>query len=173
LKVNGQPAENGCYIAGHHGQYGIDGLADVAAQFGIELLDEDTPAYWRRGAEAEDSDDSIIISNGPGNLGSHIARPDECWDRHVWAGDAIEEKLNYLTEGGCWSWQDGEFFLVQTEVEGLIYVPVAREEGEDYDDAWQKLIDHGPDVGILSFDDLIRGDEYHQFRITIAYEPEE
>ena len=114
MKVNNQDADPGCYVAGHHGQYGIDGLADVAAQFGIEIADEDTPAYWRRGAEAETADDAVVIRNEFG-MGSHIGRPDECWDRHVWAGEAIEETLNNLTEGGSWEWQDGEFFLVQDE----------------------------------------------------------
>ena len=64
---------------------------------------------------------------------------------------------------------DGEFHLVQTEVEGLLYVDVR--EGEDYDDAWQKLLDHGPDGYQTDYDALERGADYHQFRITVHYEP--
>ena len=174
MKVNNQDADPGCYIAGHHGQYGIDGLADVAAQFGIELLDEDTPAYWRRGAEAEDSGDSIIVSNGFGKLGNHIARPDECWEQWASAGDAIEERLNNLTEGGSWEWQDGELFLVQTEVEGWVYVLA-----DDYDAAWAAIVME-PSVGYLDEEEALNrvtdceeGTKVFHFRATITYEPED
>ena len=119
ITVNGnEGVEAGCYIAGHHGQYGLDALGDVADQFGILLDDEDDPRYWRRGAEAETSEDTIIISNGPGRIGNHIARYDECFERQVWAADKVEELLNEATTGGYWTWEDGEFFLVdETEQE--------------------------------------------------------
>ena len=113
ITVNGNDAEPGVYIAGHNGQYAIDELAGVCDQFDIHVFEEDTPAYWRRGAEAEDSTDSIIVSNGPGRLGDHIARADECWDGWSQAGDDLEQKLNDLTEGGYWTWMDGELYLVE------------------------------------------------------------
>ena len=114
ITVNGnEGVEAGCYIAGHHGQYGLDALGDVADQFGILLDDEDDPRYWRRGAEAETSEDTIIISNGPNRIGNHIARADECMERQVWAADKVEELLNEATTGGFWTWEDGELFLVE------------------------------------------------------------
>lgn len=120
MKVNGQEADAGCYIAGHHGQYGIDMLADVIEQFGGEfgtVLDnldiDDDPRYWRRAADAETIEDAVHIPNGPGRLGAHIASPEECWERHIWAADKCEEWLNERTEDAFWSWQDGEFFLTR------------------------------------------------------------
>lgn len=112
MKVNGQDAEPGCYIAGHHDQYALDELGSVAEQFGIELDDDDDPRYWRTAAEAETAEDAVIISNGPNRIGNHLATPDECMERQVWAADKVEELLNDKTEGGYWTWQDGEFFLV-------------------------------------------------------------
>jgi hypothetical protein len=171
MKVNDIEVEPGCFIAGHHGQYALDALADVAAQFDIELDDDDNPQFWRAAAEAENAEDAAVISNGPGRLGSHLARPDECMERQVWAADRVEEILNEHTEGGYWTWVDGEFFLVQTEVEGTIYVRV--EDGEDYDDAWEMLVDHGPTAAVNDYTDLDRGERAFGFRITIHYEPED
>ena len=94
MKVNGNDADPGCYIAGHHGQYGLDALGDLAEQFGIELDDEDDPRYWRRAAEAETSEDTVIVSNGPNRIGNHIASYEECFERQVWAADKTEEILN-------------------------------------------------------------------------------
>jgi hypothetical protein len=171
MKVNGHEAEPGCFIAGHHGQYGIDMLADVAEQFGIELNDDDDPRFWRRAAEAETAEDAAVISNGPGRIGSHLARPDECWDRHHEAGDKIEELLNERTEGGYWTWTDGEFFLVQTEVTGFIYVRV--DDGEDYDDAWRLLTEHGLAAALNDYDALEKGERAYMFETTVRYAPDE
>lgn len=114
--VNQLAAEPGCYIAGHHGQYGLDALGDVANQFDIELDDDDDPAFWRRAAEAETAEDAAVVRNAVG-IGSHIARPDECWDRHYEAGDTAERILRDATTGGYWEWLDGEFFLFYDQMQ--------------------------------------------------------
>jgi hypothetical protein len=100
MRVNGEPAEPGCYAEGHRGQYAIDHLADIAEQFGFELGDDDDPRVWRTRHESAES--------------QHDA--EEAFERLVWAGDRLEELLNEHTEGGYWEWIDGEFFLTQTEV---------------------------------------------------------
>lgn len=119
IQVNDQPAEAGCYIDGNRGQYAINHLAQVCEQFQIVVDEGDTPEFWQRAAEADDNPDrQVIVANTSGQrLGSHIARPDECWDRQVEAGDQLEQVLNHVTVGGFWHWDDGEFYLVEGEPE--------------------------------------------------------
>lgn len=115
ITINGhEDVEPGCYIAGHHGQYGLDMLGDVVEQFGYEFEpdDEDDPRYWRRASEAETADEAAIVSNGAGRIGNHLAAPEECMERQVWAADKLEEWLNEHTTDGSWTWEDGELFLL-------------------------------------------------------------
>lgn len=106
--VNGHPAETGCYVNGHWGQYGPDRLADQAEAFGWcadgESEDypnegyQNDPRYWRRVADrhARHGDDREV----------------DAWQAHSEAADAIERWLNDRTEDGyVWHWHDGEFFL--------------------------------------------------------------
>lgn len=156
MKVNGQPADPGCYIDGHWGQYGVDRVADVAEQFGLKVSIFEDPREWRKVAEGEEPS---------------AWSPEYAWDRHVETSDTLEQHLNDATEGGYWTWEDGEFFLFQTEVEGMIYVPV--EDDEEYDDAWRHLVEEGPGGCIVNYDDIQRGVKAFTFRCTITYEPEE
>jgi hypothetical protein len=110
IYVNNLAAEPGCYIAGHWGQYGPDRMAEICDWFQIDLDDDDNPVYWRAAAEAETAEDAAIVRNAVG-IGSHLASPEECWERHYEAADKIEQLLNDKTTGGFWTWQDGEFFL--------------------------------------------------------------
>lgn len=156
MKVNGQPADPGCYIEGSWGQYGPDRVADVAEQFGIEIEPVDDPRELRLQADNAEAE-------GP------TGESDKLWDRHVWAADDIEQRLNMVTEGGYWMWTDGEFFLTQTEVERIVYVAV--DDGEDYDDAWRHLVEGDADL-VTHYDDLDHGQRAYTFRITVHYEPE-
>jgi len=174
MKVNGHEAEPGCYIAGHHGQYGIDGLADVCEQFDIEVPEDDDPRYWRRMTDYADDPDFEVRVAALTPTGSRRLSVDECWDRHMWAGDDLETKLNNATEGGHWSWEDGEFFLAQTEIEAFVYYL-----GENYDDAWNTMREYGPDQGYLDryqateiADDQPEDVNVYRFAVTIRYEPE-
>lgn len=170
--VNGQDAVPGCYIAGHHGQYGIDRLADVCEQFGIAVTENDDPRYWRFHAESDDPDDRVIERTE--SLGVRTVGPDDCWERHIWAGDRLEEILNEATEGGYWSWEDGEFFLTQTEANGRIYVIA-----EDYEQAWELLRD-GVEGAIYAdryqacelAEDADEGEKVYEFQATYYYIPE-
>lgn len=172
MKVNGQEAEPGCYIAGHNGQYGIDGLADVCEQFDIEVPEDDDPRYWRRMTDYADDPDFRVAKPGvPG----HFMSQEDMWDRHMWAGDDLETKLNNATEGGYWSWEDGEFFLLQTEIEAFVYYL-----GENYDDAWSTMLEYGPDQGYLDMqqaldiaDDQPEDLRVYRFAVTIRYEPDD
>ncbi len=155
MKVNGQDAAPGCYIAGHHGQYGIDGLADICGQFGIELAEKDYPAYWRELAESEELTPST---------------PQFYWEQWADTGTTLEDTLNNATEGGYWSWEDGEFFLTQTEVEVVLWAHA--EEGDDYEDVWRRLIEGGIDFA-HDYVDLDRGERAFRFLATIHYEPED
>jgi hypothetical protein len=155
MKVNNIEASGGCYIAGHHGQYGLDRLADVCEQFEIAFDENDDPRHWRAISDESDNQQEV----------------ERAWDRLVWASDRLEELLNEHTTGGYWSWEDGEFFLVQTEVQAILFVRV--EGGEDYDDAWRLLVEHGPAAAVTSYDQLDNGERAYTFPITIHYEPEE
>ena len=182
MKVNGNNADSGCYIAGHHGQYGMDMLGDIVEQFGWEFGAVDSPdidgdpRYWRRGIDAETTDDVPVVSASP-NRGQRFATTDECWDRLVWASEQLEEFLNLHTTGGYWSWEDGEFFLTQTEVETEVYVPAPS-----YDEAWQSVMDDvGPNsrLGFFSLEDaddaldnFDEGTKIFRFITTVRYEPE-
>lgn len=129
----------GCYIAGHHGQYGIDMMADVIEQFDWEFGTVnapdiwDDPRFWRRAADAETPEDAVLK---PGLHDGKYFSPTECWEMHDAAADALETFLNEHTDGGYWSWEDGEFFLTQTEANGKIYVIA-----DDYEEAWEYLRD--------------------------------
>lgn len=159
MKVNGQDASPGCYIAGHHGQYGLDALGDVCDQFGIELAEKDRPSHYRELAEQADED---------GDDHSY-------WEYHHDAANTLEDVLNNNTEGGVWSWEDGEFFLFQTEVEGIVYVRKDVDDGTAlYEDAWAFLVQNGVGaIAATNYDDLDNGENYFQFRITVHYEPED
>ena len=160
MKVNGQTAEPGCYIAGHHGQYGLDALGDVVEQFDIELADgDDDPRVWRTRHE----------------MATSQHESEDAWERLVWAADKIEELLNERTVGGHWSWEDGEFFLTQTEIEAFVYYL-----GENYDDAWNTMLEYGPDQGYLDryqateiADDQPEDVNVYRFAVTIRYEPDD
>jgi hypothetical protein len=154
MKVNNEPADPGCYVAGHWGQYGLDRLADVCEGFDIAVTDANDPRYWRRLHDEGDNQHDV----------------EQAWESLVHAADRLEELLNDHTTGGYWSWEDGEFFLVQTEVERLAYVPV--DDGMDYDDAWARLVED-PGWLVMSYDDLETGQRAYTFRTIIHYEREE
>lgn len=170
--VNGQDAEPGCYIAGHHGQYGPDMLGDVCEQFDIEVPRDDDPRVWRFHAESDDPDD--IVHERTGTLGTRSLSPDDCWERHTWAADKLEEVLNEHTTGGYWSWEDGEFFLTQTEANGRVYVIA-----DDYEEAWEYLRD-GVEGAIYAdryqacelADDCGEDVKVYEFQATFFYIPD-
>lgn len=170
MKVNGIDASAGCYIAGHHGQYGIDQLAEVCEQFDIEVPEDDDPRVWR--ARAESGEPVVERLNSP--LGTQTLKPEDCWDRHMWAGDDLETRLKNVTEGGYWSWEDGEFFLIQTEANGRAYVIA-----DDYEQAWEYLRD-GVEGAIYAdryqacelADDADGDLRVYEFQATYYYIPE-
>ena len=175
MKVNGQNAEPGCYIAGHHGQYGVDQLAEVCEQFGIEVPEDDDPRYWRRMTDYADDPDFEVRVRDLSELGTKRLSPEDLWDRHIWAGDRCEELLNEHTEGGHWSWEDGEFFLTQTSVERWLFV-----QGTDYEDAWRQVMEANVNEhcgytdqyqAVELAEDSDEDDKVFQFRITVEYEP--
>ena len=168
MQVNGQDAQPGCYVDGHRGQYGIDYLVDVCQDFGIEVPDVDNPVLWRATADAESVEDSY----GPD--GNRWTR-DNAWEQHVGSADTLEELLNDRTTGGYWTWEDGEFFLVQTEVDRWLYVT-----DTDYDAAWEQVVnaDVNEHAGYTDqyqacelAEDAADGEKVYQFRITVQYEP--
>jgi hypothetical protein len=159
ITVNGEPAEPGCYVAGHHGQYGMDMLGDIIEAYDIHGWEvEYDPRKWR--------------------LEYHEAQTQEQSERAfemiVESANHIEQSLNDVTVGGYWSWEDGEFFLTQTEAEGSIYM-VARH----YEEAWAILCESGSAAAYAESEparDYADEEEHlnvYEFRVTIHYEPEE
>lgn len=98
--VNGQPAELGCYVEGHWGQYGPDRLAEIAEGFGLEFAEEtEDPRYWRAVADR-------WTDEGRDDMAG------DAWTMHVEVAESIETWLNNVTTPGhIWHWHDGEFFL--------------------------------------------------------------
>lgn len=93
--VNGVPAEHGCYIDGHWGQYACQRIADVAESFGLAIDLNKDPRM--------DTPWTEILPDG-----DHFFRVDAMVD----ATDDLLDTLNAVTEpGSVWHWQDGELFL--------------------------------------------------------------
>jgi hypothetical protein len=136
----------------------MDRVADVAEQFDIGLPAD--PRLWRC---VLDDPESYPEENGE-------MTSDAIFEQIIYCSDLCVDRLNEVTEGGYWEWTDGEFFLVQTEVEGFIYVRV--DDGETYDDAWRLLVEYGPTAAVTDYEDLDKGERAYPFRITIHYEPE-
>lgn len=91
--VNGQPAELGCYVDGHWGQYGPDRLAEQAEAFGWPGVGSDDDPRYIRDLWGDDD-------------------PRGKWECYAEAADRIEQWLNNVTTPGhIWHWHDGEFFL--------------------------------------------------------------
>ena len=166
MKVNDQDAEAGCYIAGHLGQYAIDELAVICDQYDINVPAVDNPLTWRKVADADNLDEAY----GPDGK---LYKPEDAWEQHHGAGDVLENLLNDLTEGGVWTWEDGEFFLQQTEVERWLFVT-----DTDYEAAWQQVVtcavnEHAgytDQYQATELADEVPDEQVYQFRITVRYE---
>lgn len=75
--------EEGCYVAGHHGQYAVDEVC--------QIVDTLLGGEWSRMiSEAREMDD---------------------FDAVVEISDEALEALNEATTGGRWYWDEGEVFL--------------------------------------------------------------
>jgi len=96
ITVNGAEAETGCWIAGHHGQYATDQLADIAETFG-----------WQ--AESWLNDPRAVRQQA--NLCDDEGIPHDYWELHAQNGDDILDWLIAHTPDGAWYWSDGELFL--------------------------------------------------------------
>lgn len=81
--------ENGCYVDGHWGRFGIGHMADQMAGMGVPVSDEElTLAH-----SAEDEDD-------------------ECFEQRYDLAQELEDRLNsMLPDGQLAHWHDGEFFV--------------------------------------------------------------
>lgn len=102
LTVNGQPAEPGCYVDGHWGQYGPDHLADQLEGFGLVIPRGIDPRRYRRIREWVEERSAYPYWDGVlANV--YLACMED--DRE------LENFANDATEGGFWEWYDGECFL--------------------------------------------------------------
>lgn len=96
------PADSGCYVDGHWGQYGTARVVMIAAGYGYpETVDV---------ALAERHLATMGPSDAPG-------LSDTEFDTLVYAGDAAESWLNenVAPDGHTFGWHDGEFYLWSTE----------------------------------------------------------
>lgn len=121
LTVNGQPAEPGCYVDGHWGQYGGVHLYEQA----VGMLTIGSPAYvelteirkaWPRnndgslcGAYGSDRDADEGKGIGPWAAIQNFGDTDGQIAMEL--SEEVLTLLNEHTEGGYWEWYDGECFL--------------------------------------------------------------
>lgn len=97
LTVNGQPADPGCYVDGHWGQYGPDHFADQLEGFGVKIGRQADPRFARRVADRCYNDFPDLEA--------------DAWERYHYASDSLETVAAGVTEGGYWEWYEGECFL--------------------------------------------------------------
>jgi len=95
IVVNGRPADSGCYVGDHQGQYAGDVLAEVAESFGFVVPATCDPRFYRRLA-AEGSTRSVR---------------DDAESEIVNAGDRLVDFLNTATVEGVWEWDGGAVYL--------------------------------------------------------------
>ena len=101
------PADAGCWIDGHWGRYGTPRLIEIAQDHGMVLDRDDEGALKSYGLDIEDF-------RGEDN---------ELHDAAEWVigqgglGDFAEEWMNenVAPDGFYFGWNDGEFFLWDTE----------------------------------------------------------
>ena len=90
----------GCYIDGHRGQYALGAMVELADDILGTSFTSEYP---------KDEDGNLAGTygeNGPWDIGND--HTETC----VWVGERAEAALNAVTEGGYWTWEDGEFFLI-------------------------------------------------------------
>lgn len=103
IMINGSEFDPGCYVGGHSGQYGGAEMVEIADDaLGTTFL-----AEWPR-----NEDGSVMGTYG--STGSPWAglNGDDDVETMVDIMDRAESALNEATEGGYWTWEDGEFFLI-------------------------------------------------------------
>ena len=96
------PADAGCWIDGHWGQYGIARLVEIAEGMGYndaEMID-----YASRHLASMARSNTFGITDD-----EHEALTDSCDDVEVWMNDHL------APEGFAFGWHDGEFFLWSDE----------------------------------------------------------
>lgn len=111
------PLEPGCYVAGHHGQYALDAMAEMAeVEFGIQ-------SQWDVRKARFIAEEGDLITG---------------WDIYHDTADNLLDELNEHTTGGYWQWEDGELFLIQTTINATMFVI-----GADEWEAREILLDKG------------------------------
>lgn len=92
------PADAGCYVDGHWGQYGTARVIEIAAELGYS--DRDALEYARR----------HLASMGPS---TDPGLADDEYDAMIGYADDAESWLNdhVAPAGHSFGWSDGEFFL--------------------------------------------------------------
>lgn len=101
------PADAGCWIDGHWGQYGSTRLIEIARGFGWQLTDEEIAALvaYTGGAETFTQSDGTEADTADWIL------------NQGGLADAAEEWMNenVAPDGYSFGWNDGEFFLGSSE----------------------------------------------------------
>lgn len=138
IKVGDQTPTSGCYVDGHWGQYGASRVLRIAD----DLLGTDYIKQADKVRECEQCGAQEMVSDR-----EHLSSVGCMGDRsrtHSWVkpegmmtdeypsgefvsdlADEAEAELNAATDGGCWGWEDGEFFL-RPDLEGRYFATVER-----------------------------------------------
>lgn len=135
ITVNGHDTVPGCYVAGHHGQYAVDELVMICDQYQIEVDESENIALIR----SQIYELELKLSGAHIALRSTINQAIErAYESISWSADALLSRLSDYTDGGYWEWDGGELFLVQTRVDGVVYMVAGS-----YEEAWRDLVENG------------------------------
>ncbi len=96
--VKATPADAGCYVDGHWGQYGIAHMVDRATEFGFEDVGLEDIAGRHLACIGPSTAEPITDDE-------HQALSDAAGDVEQWLND------NVAPEGHSFGWYEGEFYL--------------------------------------------------------------
>lgn len=108
ITVKGQALEAGCYVDGHWGRWGMVRQLDITDEMLFDDGSENAEAFFPQLPMREVESESI---GSPYKMVDDDS--EDFLDILVSLSDEATDKLNAVTEGGSWGWEDGEYYLME------------------------------------------------------------